>query len=95
MSKITSKLQVTLPKAIADRFKIKPGDEITWEASGEAIRVVPAKRKKAKAEPRDRLRIFDQASKRQREREAERGPAPAAAARGWTRLGLYDRGGAD
>jgi AbrB family looped-hinge helix DNA binding protein len=95
MSKITSKLQVTLPKAIAERFKIKPGDQIDWEAAGEAIRVVPAKRKRAKAEPRDRMRVFDQATKRQREREAARGPAPAAADRGWTRAGLYDRGGAD
>jgi AbrB family looped-hinge helix DNA binding protein len=95
MSKITSKLQVTLPKAIAERFKIKPGDEIAWEAAGEAIRVVPAKRKKAKVEPRDRLRVFDQASKRQHEREAAQGTAPAAAERGWTRSDLYGRGGAD
>ncbi len=95
MSKITSKLQVTLPKAIAERFKIKPGDEIDWEAAGEAIRVVPAKRKRAQAEPGDRMRVFDQATKRQRERESARGPAPAAAERGWTRGGLYDRGGAD
>jgi bifunctional DNA-binding transcriptional regulator/antitoxin component of YhaV-PrlF toxin-antitoxin module len=28
MSKVTSKLQVTLPKAIADRYSIAPGDEI-------------------------------------------------------------------
>lgn len=95
MSKITSKLQVTLPKAIAERFNIKPGDEIAWEAAGEAIRVVPAKRKRAKAEPRHRMRVFDQATKRQREREAARGAAPIAADRGWTRAGLYDRGGAD
>jgi AbrB family looped-hinge helix DNA binding protein len=47
MSKVTSKLQVTVPKSIADRFNIKPGDNIEWEAAGEIIRVVPP-RKRAK-----------------------------------------------
>ncbi len=96
MSKITSKLQVTLPKAIAELFNIKPGDEIDWEAAGEAIRVIPAsKRKRARAQPRDRVKFFDQATKRQRERDTARGPVPAAAERGWSRAGLYDRDGAD
>jgi AbrB family looped-hinge helix DNA binding protein len=45
MSKVTSKLQVTLPKAIAERFNIKPGDQIEWEAAGETIRVVPARKR--------------------------------------------------
>ena len=30
MAKVTSKLQVTVPKAIADRFGIRPGDEIEF-----------------------------------------------------------------
>jgi AbrB family looped-hinge helix DNA binding protein len=96
MSKITSKLQVTVPKAVAERFKMKPGDEIEWEAAGDMIRVIPAtKRKRPKAEPKERVKIFDAATKRQREREAARGRVPAAADRGWTRTGLYeDRGGA-
>ena len=34
MSKVTSKLQVTLPKTIADRYGIQPGDEIEWSAAG-------------------------------------------------------------
>ena len=42
MSRITSKLQVTVPKAIAERYGIRPGDEIRFEESGEVIRVVPA-----------------------------------------------------
>ena len=28
MAKVTSKLQLTLPKAIADQYKIRPGDEL-------------------------------------------------------------------
>src|SRR5688500_4941288 len=61
MSKVTSKLQVTLPKSIAERFNIKPGDQIEWEAAGETIRVVPArKRTKSTILPQDRLKHFDQ-----------------------------------
>ena len=37
MSKVTSKLQVTIPKAIADRFGIAPGDDIDWIVTGESI----------------------------------------------------------
>ena len=30
MAKVTSKFQVTVPKTIADRYSIGPGDEIEW-----------------------------------------------------------------
>ena len=40
MAKVTSKLQVTVPKALAERYAIRPGDEIAWEAAGDVIRVV-------------------------------------------------------
>jgi bifunctional DNA-binding transcriptional regulator/antitoxin component of YhaV-PrlF toxin-antitoxin module len=30
---------VTVPKAIADEYGIKPGDEISWTPAGDAIRV--------------------------------------------------------
>ena len=30
MSKVTSKLQVTVPKAAAERYGIRPGDAIDW-----------------------------------------------------------------
>lgn len=99
MSKVTSKLQVTVPKAIADRFNIKPGDRIEWEAAGESIRVIPGrKRAKSKTMPQDRLKHFDRATERQREREMSLDPVELAASgregRGWTRADLYDRGSA-
>jgi AbrB family looped-hinge helix DNA binding protein len=90
MAKVTSKLQVTVPKALADRFGIAPGDQIDWEPAGDAIRVVPA-RKRASREAAARVRLFDHATRRQKEREAAR-PATPAAERGWTRDDLYDRG---
>jgi bifunctional DNA-binding transcriptional regulator/antitoxin component of YhaV-PrlF toxin-antitoxin module len=97
MAKVTSKLQLTLPKAIAGRYKIRPGDDLDWLPAGEAIRVV--KRNAAKiAEPEaleGRLRLFDQASARQRKRQAaisvKKRPARSQG-RGWTREELYQRG---
>jgi AbrB family looped-hinge helix DNA binding protein len=92
MAKVTSKLQVTVPKALADRFGIVPGDQIDWEPAGDVIRVVPGrKRPRRDARARARARLFDQATKRQRERQAAT-PATPASQRGWTREDLYDRG---
>lgn len=90
MAKVTSKLQVTVPKALADRFGIAPGDEIEWEAAGDAIRVVPSP-KPAKDDRAGRRRLFDKATQRQRERERA-GPLKPASDRGWTREELYERG---
>ena len=40
MSKVTSKLQVTIPKSVAERHRIRPGDEIRWASAGDGIRIV-------------------------------------------------------
>jgi AbrB family looped-hinge helix DNA binding protein len=90
VSKVTSKLQVTVPKALAARYGIEPGDEIEWEAAGDAIRVIPA----AKSVRRDlaaRLKLFDQGTARQEDRERA-APAARANHRGWSREDLYERG---
>ena len=89
MPKVTSKLQVTVPKAIADRFGIRPGDEIEWLAEGNAIRVLPRRETGDSLDRAARLRSFDEATKRQardRSRRSER-----TSDRGWTREELYDR----
>lgn len=89
---MTSKLQVTVPKALAERFHIEPGDEIEWEAAGDVIRVVPPRRRPAAAgDVATRLKLFDQATARQLERDRARPPAPEAS-RGWGREDLYERG---
>jgi AbrB family looped-hinge helix DNA binding protein len=101
VGKVTSKLQVTVPKAIADRYGIRPGDEIEWFAADDAIRVVvrrPASRASRAAredERARRLRLFDLATARQRSPEQQAPPRSASGGRGWTRDDLYDRGGAD
>lgn len=92
MSKVTSKLQVTIPKLIAERFGIAPGDEVEWEPGPDAVRVVPAKSRARRADAASRLRLFDAATKRQRARETASQPSTAEAGRGWTREELYERG---
>ncbi len=95
MAKVTSKLQVTVPKAIADQYGIRPGDEIDWVPAGEGVRVIPARRTGSSNDGAARLRLFDQATARQREREAGARKRAPASKRGWTREELYRRGRAD
>ena len=91
MAKVTSKLQVTVPKALAERYAIRPGDEIAWEAAGDVIRVVPRGRAPA-PDAAGRLRLFDKATERQRRRNRSFGAGRPPAGRGWTREDLYARG---
>lgn len=87
---MTSKLQVTIPKAIAERYGIEPGSEIEWLPAGEAIRVVPESAKRP-LDRRRRLELFDRATARQLERQKGKEPTRPAD-RGWTREELYTRG---
>ena len=89
MARVTSKLQVTIPKAVADRYAIKPGVEIVFEPAGDVIRVVPPHR--LVTDPRERARLFERALARQRHREAGRA-FPEVEERGWSREDLYARG---
>ena len=91
MGKVTSKLQVTVPKAIAERFRIRPGDQIEWIAAGDSIRVVPKGRRPALDERKARLKAFDEATERQRQRQAGRAPEKQPGDRGWKREDLYER----
>src|SRR6202030_1742097 len=45
MPKVTSKLQLTVPKKIADQYGIRPGDELEWIPAGESIRVELVRKK--------------------------------------------------
>ena len=90
MAKVTSKFQVTVPKAIADRYGIRPGDEIDWKPAGDVIRVVPSSRREQPEDREFRLRLFDQATERHRRRPSPEGRRPRG--RGWRREDLYARG---
>jgi AbrB family looped-hinge helix DNA binding protein len=94
MSKVTSKLQVTIPRRIAEQFSIKPGDEIEFVATAAGLRVVTAARPDASTlSVAERLRLFDEGNERQRRRQARmKLPDNPPADRGWTRDELYTRG---
>lgn len=94
MSKITSKYQVTLPKAIAREYDIHPGDEISWVTAGDVIRVIPPGKQSNSPTAEEQLRWFDQATERQRRRKKAPTATPTQTHqdRGWTREDLYPRG---
>ena len=92
MAKVTSKLQVTLPRAIADRYGIRPGDDIQWQPAGTVIQVVPPGKQAPVLSLEDRLKLFDAATIRQKLRPRRRGKPGRVADRGWRREDLYTRG---
>jgi AbrB family looped-hinge helix DNA binding protein len=95
MSRVTSKLQVTLPKRIAEKHGIVPGDEIRFESTGHTITIIPGNQPAPTLLSRDeRLRLFDEATRRLDER-AKQLPASTAAGRDWQRDDLYSRGTPD
>lgn len=91
MAKVTSKYQVTVPKVIAERYHIRPGDEIDWVPAGEVIRVVPSGQQQPPADRAAQLRLFDQATERHRRRASPR-KIQQSRDRGWKREDLYRRG---
>jgi bifunctional DNA-binding transcriptional regulator/antitoxin component of YhaV-PrlF toxin-antitoxin module len=100
MPKVTSKLQLTVPKVIADRYGIRPGDELQWFPAGDVIRVIPPQRGRQAGEKvsvEDRLKLFDKATARQLQRHKKAKPANQGHGlnRGWKREDLYRRGRAD
>ena len=93
MARVTSKYQVTIPKAIADRYGIKPGEEIEWLPAGEAIRVVPHADRRREPDRARRLDLFDRATERHRARQlAAEKTSRLEVDRGWRREELYERG---
>jgi AbrB family looped-hinge helix DNA binding protein len=91
MAKVTSKYQVTVPRKIAEKYHIRPGDDIDWVPAGEVIRVVPPAKLAAPQGRESQLHWFDQATERHRKRRSallEGKPRD----RGSKREDLYGRG---
>ena len=106
MSKVTSKLQVTLPKAIADHYGVTPGAELIFEPAGESIRVLVAREPTVAPTSGtglaldERQALLEAVAQRQAQRNRRYrlkiGAAAArktdvAEARGWSREELYER----
>jgi AbrB family looped-hinge helix DNA binding protein len=92
VARVTSKLQVTIPKAVAERYGIAPGAEIDWLPAGEAIRVVPKNAAQRPVDRGRRLMFFDRATERQHRRDLSAEVQQQPADRGWRREELYQRG---
>ena len=91
MAKVTSKFQVSIPKALAEQLHIRPGDDIEWRITGGELRIVHADASRPLSRER-RLELFDLASQRQAARNKLHRPKRPSSPRGWTRDDLYDRG---
>ena len=101
---MTSKLQLTVPKKIADQYGIRPGDELEWIPAGESFRVELVRRRAKDSHASNvakRLALFDANTKWLDELQAEqlkeakaKGTRITRETRGWTREELYndDRG---
>lgn len=97
MPKVTSKLQLTVPKAIADEYGIRPGDELNWIPAGESIRVELSRGRSNAGHQltvEERLALFDSGMQRvdnlqAKELKKNRGKS-GHQDRGWTREDLYD-----
>jgi bifunctional DNA-binding transcriptional regulator/antitoxin component of YhaV-PrlF toxin-antitoxin module len=101
MPKVTSKLQLTVPKVIANQYGIRPGDELEWIPAGESIRVELVGRKpkrSAELTVEEKLELFDASTKRldkvqAKELRKNKDRRITRVNRGWTREELYgDRG---
>jgi AbrB family looped-hinge helix DNA binding protein len=97
MPRITSKLQITIPKRLAEQVGLGPGDEVEFLAAGDGIRMVPAgKSRVGGLSTAERLRLFRAATERQQARDKAR-PLERVegerveGGRGWTRAELYTR----
>lgn len=94
MPKVTSKLQITLPKRIAEQYGIKPGDVIEFVPRAGGIQIVPAGAgSEPKLSPEERVRLFRESMKRADRRADALGVEPKnnESERDFTREALYTR----
>jgi AbrB family looped-hinge helix DNA binding protein len=91
VAKVTGKLQITLPKALAERCGIRVGDELELRQISRSIQIDKRSTRDVSHLRRDRLAHFDAATARQRARERTM-RLTRARSRGWTREELYTRG---
>ena len=91
VSRVTSKLQVTLPKAIADAHNIRPGSEIQFESGIDCIRIVVGK-SRSELSLEEKLRLLKEARIRQQLRNKKFRRPNKPLKRDWRRDDLYERG---
>ncbi|MBW0001742.1 MAG: AbrB/MazE/SpoVT family DNA-binding domain-containing protein [Verrucomicrobia bacterium] len=91
MAKVTSKLQLTLPKAVADAHAVRPGTEVQFESAVDCIRLLIGK-PRPRLSKDEKLRLFREARERQTARNRRFTCVEAPRDRGWRREDAYERG---
>ena len=92
MVRVNSNLELPIPRAIAERYGIRPGDELEVLPANDSIRVIPVRHEKSQESVAARLDRFREML-RQYDETADKRPAFAWDQRGWHREDLYqDRG---
>jgi AbrB family looped-hinge helix DNA binding protein len=86
VSKVTSKNQVSIPKAIAERHAIRPGTELEFVSMGDAIRVTKKTGRQQRLSTEERLKMFAEIWQRIRKSGTK---AKRPKDRGWSREDLY------
>ena len=96
MSRVTSKLQVTIPKTIAREYGIEPGSDVVFEPAGEVIRLrtIIDEKELLEDDADFRLKLFDRSTARQKKRNKKlmKSMSDVLTGRGWRREDLYGRG---
>lgn len=87
---MTSKRRITIPKALAEEYGIRPGDDLTFLPTGDGIRLLTERR--TALSPEERLHLFDLSTRRQQERERQGPRRKRGQAERRAREDLYDRG---
>jgi bifunctional DNA-binding transcriptional regulator/antitoxin component of YhaV-PrlF toxin-antitoxin module len=92
MAKVNSNLELPIPRAIAERYGIRPGDELEVLPANDSIRVIPVRHDESQERVAARLSRFREML-RQYDETADKRPAFASGQRGWHCEDLYqDRG---
>ncbi len=89
MARVTTKLQLTIPKGLADAYGIRPGDEVDLLASGPVIRLVPPRARRRQITNEERTAIVQEMIDRIRDR-ARAEPMQPGRDRGWRREDAYE-----
>ena len=81
-----------MPKTIAARYGIRPGDDIESRPAGAVIHIVPPGRQTAVLSPEARLKLYDAATARRRRRQTGRPKLRGGTDRRWRREDRYAPG---
>ena len=93
MPRITKKLKVSIPKVLADQLGLRPGDDVAWERTADALRMQSPGRPgpRGRLSKEERLRSLEAAFARQADQQRHAAPLPMSEGRGWRREDLYER----